>query len=318
MRYNGSMYRRLEKPKAKKTLQLTQRDMTVIRACFQFRLVTTDQLMKLTGTSSRTKLNTRLRELWAADFIDRPELQRAVFAYRDTRPVIHALGQRGAEWLTTNDGVRFPKGKGWKTANQLKSANYLEHRLGVADTVLRVREELEARNRHRYIDKDELLLTSPGVTQRKRYPWLLPTQFSLPTGKLHKRGTLPDYTFAIGDLRGEQERRALFFLEWDNSTEDFIRSDPDQSMILGLYLRYADVYGRKLQSDFYGFKNFRVLIIVNGKPDRVSKMLSVYQTHAKHLCPAGTFLHTNMEEFEAEGPFAKIWLTGKGERVSIL
>lgn len=312
------MYHRLEKPKLTKKLQLTQRDQTIIRSCFQFRLVTTDQLMKLTGTTSRTKLNLRLRELWAADFIDRPVLQRAVFAYRDTRPVIHALGQRGAEWLTTNDRVRFPRGKGWKTANQLKSANYLEHRLGVADTVLRVREELETKDGHRFIDKDELLLTSPGETQRKRYPWLMPTRFTLPTGKQHKRGTLPDYTFAIGDQRVEQERRALFFLEWDNSTEDFVRSDPDQSMILGLYLRYADVYVRKLHSNFYDFKNFRVLIVVNGKPDRVAKMLSVYQAHAKHLCPSGTFLHTTMDDFDANGPFSKIWTTGKGERVSIL
>ncbi len=312
------MYRRLEKPKLAKKLQLTQRDMTIIRACFQFRLVTTDQLMKLTETISRTKLNARLRELWAADFVDRPEIQRAVFAYRDTRPVIHALGQRGADWLTTNDGIRFPKGKGWKTANQLKSANYLEHRLGIADTVLRMREELGGKTKHRFIDKDELLLTSPGATQRKRYPWLMPTQFTLPTGRQHKRGTLPDYTFAIGDQRGEQERRALFFLEWDNSTEDFVRSDPDQSMILGLYLRYADVYGRKLQSDFYEFKNFRVLIVVNGTPDRIAKMISVYQAHVRDLCPAGTFLHTTVDEFETVGPFEKIWLTGKGERVSIL
>ena len=312
------MYRRLEKPKLTKKLQLTQRDKTIIRACYQFRLVTTDQLMQLTRTASRTKLNARLRELWAADFIDRPELQRAVFAYRNTRPVIHALGQRGADWLTTNDGMRFPKGKGWRTANQLKSATYLEHRLGTADTVLKIREELDAKRGYRFIDRDELLLTSPGATQRKRYPWLMPTHFTLPTGKQHKRGTLPDYTFAIGDGRDAQERRALFFLEWDNSTEDFVRSDPDQSMILGLYLRYADVYRRKLQSDFYDFKNFRVLIVVNGKASRVSKMISIYQAHVANLCPAGTFLHATMEDFESIGPFENIWLTGKGERVKIL
>ncbi len=312
------MYRRLEKPKSKKNLQLTQRDKTIIRACFQFRLVTTDQLMKLTGTTSRTKLNVRLRELWTAGFIDRPEIQRQVFAYRNKRPMVHALGQKGAEWLAANDRVWFPKGKGWKTANQLKSSNYLEHRLGTADTVLVFREALKGIKGCRFIDKDELLLTSPGETQKKRYPWQLPTEFTLPNGKRHKRNTIPDYSFAIGDARSKPEKRALLFLEWDNKTEAFVRSDPDQSMILGLYLRYADIYERKLHSQVYGFKNFRVLIVVNDNAERISKMLSIYQTHVKHLCPAGTFLHTTVNEIETLGPLEKIWLTGKGERVRIL
>lgn len=312
------MYRRLDKPKAKKTLQLTQRDKTIIRACYQFRLITTDQLMKLTGTTSRTKLNVRLRELWAAGYIDRPEIQRLVFAYRDKRPMVHALGQRGAEWLAANDRVWFPNGKGWKTANQLKSSSYLEHRLGTADAVLMFRDALLRFGECRFIDRDELLLTSPGETQRKRYPWRMPTQFTLPSGKRHTRSTVPDYTFAIGDARGEREKRGLMFLEWDNSTEAFVRSDPDQSMILGLYLRYADVRERKLHTAAYDFKNFRVLIIVNGEQERILKMLSIYQAHVGHLCPAGTFLHATMNDLEADGPLAKIWVTGKGERVRIL
>lgn len=312
------MYRRLEKPKLTKNLALTDRDKTVIRACYQFRLVTTDQLMKLTGTTSRSKFNTRLRELWAGDFIDRPELQRSAFAYRNTRPTVHALGQRGAEWLTTNDGILFPKCKGWKTANHLKSINYLEHRLGIADTILKFHESLDAIDGFRFIDKDELLLRSPGQTQRKRYPWLMPTRFTLPSGKRHDRGTVPDYTFAIGDHRSAQEKRALFFLEWDNSTEDFVRSDPDQSMILGLYLRYADVYQRKLQSDYYGFNNFRVVIVVNGPPERVAKMIALYQAHASQLCPAGTFIHTTQSELEAKGALSRIWRTGKGDAAAIL
>jgi len=312
------MYRILSRPAPPRNIVLTERDIAIIRATHRYRFTTTDQLQRLTSSTDRRSLNSRLRILWAAEYLDRPEIQREIFAYRDKRPTIHALGQRGAKWLSVNDGVRFPKGKGWATANQIKSSTYLEHRLGVTDTMLTFAEGMEAMEGCRLIEKDEVVLLSPSKTHKLQFPFRMSTEVCLPSGERARKSTVPDYTFAIGDRRIGEEKRALFFLEWDNSTEDYIKTDPRQSMILGKYLAYSDAYNRKIHTEQFGFKNFRVLFVVNGSQDRVMKMIKVYQTYVAKSCPAGSFLHTTMDELMSQGILAKIWKTGKGERVFLL
>jgi len=157
------MYRTLTKPTLNKNIRLTARDIEIIRATRRYRFTTTDQLQRLTNSRDRRSLNSRLRILWAAGYLDRPGIQLEIFAYRDKRPTIHALGQQGAKWLTTIDQVRFPIGKGWATANKIKSSTYLEHRLGVTDTMLTFAEELFALEGCRLVEKDEMVLTSPSV-----------------------------------------------------------------------------------------------------------------------------------------------------------
>lgn len=73
------------------------------------------------------------------------------------RHVVHALGQRGAEFLAEHDGVHFPAGKGFKTANELKSPERLEHRIGVVDAMLRFEQATASEPGLRVIHQDELL-----------------------------------------------------------------------------------------------------------------------------------------------------------------
>ena len=83
---------------------LTDRDKEILRRAYGFRFITTNQIELFTRSRSRTKLNYRLRQLWAADYLARPNIQREVYAYREQRETVHALGQRGAEWATQTKG----------------------------------------------------------------------------------------------------------------------------------------------------------------------------------------------------------------------
>ena len=124
------------KPAPKPGLMLTPRDETIIRAVYRYRFLSTDQIQLVTGTTSRSKLNSRLRELWGNDYLDRPEYQRELFAYAEKRPTVHALGRRGAAWLTENDGVRFPDTVDWRAKNrEIKSGDFIRHTLGVTETM---------------------------------------------------------------------------------------------------------------------------------------------------------------------------------------
>lgn len=312
------MYRALKKPPFKEVV-LTERDDLILRTVERYRLVTTDQLARVTGAQSRRAINSRLYKLWGADLLARPEIQRQINSFGSERPLIHALGQRGALRLSRKYQISYPKGKGWNTANELKSINFVDHRLGTTDTMLAFEAGIAGNEQFRFIDHHELRLYAPKGTENLRYPQTLPTQLPDKRGVKRRKGTKPDYSFAIENKElPKQANKALLFLEWDNNTEDYVRGDPMQSSIAGKYLGYGDAYKRGLHTKIFGFKNFRVLFVVNAGSDRVEKMILTYQKFAKDLIPAGAFLHTTVAELALYGPYAPIWVNGRGEQTEVL
>lgn len=305
------------------TIVLTDRDRTILRACHEFRLVSNRQLRTLSRSDCTMQaMNRRLARLAepGIDYLHWPPAQKPIFSYSNKRPFLYALGQAGLRELK-NQGVWFPERYGITHANkQLKNATFMEHQLGVVDCYLAFRAGLESEEGYRLIDKQELLETAPATTKRLKYPWRIPTRFRHLDGKTKERGTKPDYTLAIGKMKGARELRSFVFIEFDNRTEDFVRTDPAQSSITGLYLRYADIFSRKLHTKLYGFeKAFRVAIVVAGDDwDRVHQMIGVFQKHASQIAPGEIFLHTTAHELETMGLRSARWLTGAGNPAKII
>ena len=314
------MARHLVKPAARKGLTLTQRDMMIIRAAYRYRFLTTDQVMLLTGTTSRNKLNDRLRELWGNDYLDRPECQQNLFAYADRRPVVHALGQAGAKWLTDNHDIRFPKTVDWRAKNKnVKSGDFMLHTLGVTETMLQTEQDVHAVDDLRVIDREEVWLCSPRYNPRTTRPYELPTVLDWKDGSTVRRNTKPDYTFGIMDRRGERPTRGLLFLEYDRGTENYVKSSALQSSILQKLTGYADAYERKLHERLYGYKRFRVLFVIEaGGQRRIDNMIAVYQAHVAERVPAGAFLFTTVEKLQEQGLLASIWQNGRGAPLALV
>ena len=313
-RYNIRSMRALSKPKTVGNIKLTDRDKLWIRAVHRFRFITTDQAQLLSGTDSRTKLNQRLAQLFAHDFLDRPAVQQQAFGYAKKRHVVHALGPKGAKWLTEHDGVRFPKGKGWRTANRLKSAERLTHQIGLVDTVLNFEQAISTRDDLSLAHQDELLAGSKWPEDLKSYR--LPTKIEQ-QGRLVDRATDPDYTFTIARKQSEKWQSALFFLEWDNSTEDFVKANRLASSIAQKHRCYADAYSRRLHTKLYGFKMFRVLFVVNDDQRRIAKMQRVCERVIDKE-PKSLFWYTTANELAEQGPFGDIWITGEGRRQALV
>ena len=313
------MARHLKKPPARPGLMLTPRDALIIRAVYRYRFLSTDQIQLLTGTTSRSKLNDRLRELWGNDYLDRPEYQRELFAYADKRPTVHALGTRGAEWLTQNHHVRFPKTVDWRAKNKhIKSGDFIHHTLGVTETMLQVERDVHAESGLRVIDREEVWLTSPSFTPNHPKPYELPTTLTWKEGLKQRRNTKPDYLFGIADNRGERPTRGLHFLEYDRGTENFVKRSASQSSILQKLSGYADAYERKLHEQLYGYKRFRVLFVIEGDERRIDNMIAVYQAHIEERIPAGAFLFTTVDAIKSAGFLAPIWRTPKAAGVALL
>lgn len=304
------MSRAYDKPPATGKIDLTDRDILWIRAVHRFRMITTDQAGMLANAASRTKMNYRLRQLWAHDYLDRPESGRNL-ERGEKRPVVHLLGQRGAEWLEENDGVRFPRGKGWKTANQLKSTERIGHQIGLVDTVLRFNQDVEDTPGLRISHQDELIAEVEWPKRLRSYR--LPTQIE-EHGVTKPRATDPDYTFCLSqDFPDGKPRRSLCFLEWDNSSEDFIKANKLASSIAQKHRCYADAYQRKLQQELYGFKGMRVLWVVKGTEDRLLKMIDTMHRVVTDRTPHTIFWYALHDDLMKHGALGDIWRTGDGE-----
>src|SRR5664279_3471725 len=151
------MPRHLDKPPARAGLILTERDMQIIWATYNFRLISTDQLQVITKYGNRGNLNDRLRDLWGCDYIDRPAIQKEIFSFGDKRPTIHALGNKGAMWVAHNKNIRFPKSVDWTAKNKnIKSGDFIKHTLGVTETMLQAETDIHAVEGLRLVDRDEV------------------------------------------------------------------------------------------------------------------------------------------------------------------
>lgn len=303
----GAMRASLRKPPAAKVVELTARDQAIIWRAHEFRFITTNQIERFTGSRSRNKLNDRLRDLWAADYLTRPAIQREVYAYRDRRETVHALGQAGARWLRETHGVEFPNGKGFTAANAIKSGAFMEHEIGVGDVMLAFPPAVAAHGGLRFREQGDVVRqVQASARQPSTYPLTLASVIRWPNGRREEVGTKPDYVFYLIDERGERERKALFFLEYENTRKDFAK-------LLAKYLKYSDIYRRRLHTERFGSRYFRVLFVIDGDEAYLELFLSVYRNHIAADCPPAMFLHTTRDAYAAAGPFAPIWRDGAGE-----
>jgi len=152
------------KRKRAKPIRLTARDIEIIRALHRHRFLTTDHLQKLTGTESRWAMNARLRLLYDHKYIDRPQAQKSLYSHSDKRPVIYALGNKGASLLSTRSGISMPKMVYWTEKNRRVREAHIEHTLGIADFVLGIEIMCQEKEHIEFIDPQTIIASAIKVS----------------------------------------------------------------------------------------------------------------------------------------------------------
>lgn len=306
-------------PPARPGLMLTERDQACIREVYDLRFLTTDDLMTLTGSKSRSKFNDRMRELWGNGYLDRPEFFVKHFAYADKRPTVHALGDAGAAWLRDHDGVRFPERMSWRVKNKdIKGADFALHTLGVSRTITRAVADIRGVGGLHLVRQAAVWQTSPSYNPGTPDPFALPTELHWIDGQVHGRKTKPDYTFILGDERSGTLRRGLTFLEYDRATEDYVRSSPFRPSILQKLLCYADAYRRELPKERFGLQRFRVLFVTEGDDTHIANIIKVYETHLSGGFPPRALLFTTTAALFEQGFLAPIWKDATGATTALV
>ncbi|MEJ8563282.1 replication-relaxation family protein [Yoonia sp. GPGPB17] len=270
------------------TIQLTERDITILRALEQHRFLTTDHLLALTGGTSRQGLTRRLRELYDAKYIDRPRAQMMALAYADKRPMIYALGNEGAELLSNRFQMALPDVY-WTEKNRRVKEKFVEHTLGISDFMVSLETACRDAGNIRIITKDDMLTASPEATRRKRHPVRWQTRIHW-NNQWHDVAIVPDIIFGLHYTdRPEGKNKAYFMVEIDRGTMPITRRDIRQTSFARKLHSYADTFERKLHVEHFGIKNFRVLTVTTSK-ERVETMIGAYKSEIVTRAPQGLFL----------------------------
>lgn len=288
-------------------IQLTDRDAIILKALHRYRFLTTDHLQTLTGTDSRWGMNKRLRLLYDHKYIDRPKAQAAIFSHADKRPTVYALGNAGAELLSSRFGVAMPPSVYWTEKNRRVREWHIEHTLGISDFMIEIEALCHVSSTLHLIDQDKILANAPAQTRRAKYPFRWKTEISH-NGERHEIMILPDYVFG---LRDENGRERYFFVEIDRGTMPITRRDIRQSSFLRKVLSYADTFERGLATKRFGWSGFQVLTVTTSKA-RIETIQHAIAALPNTSFSANTFLFRSKSDPQAPLPFHTEWQNAKG------
>lgn len=312
---------RFKRTATDKALMFTGRDFDLLYALYKYHLATTHQLA-LIHQGSEQKTRWRLRELFDAGYVQRFNTKTDA-TVPGSEPVVYALTDLGADWLTEHRADVERLAKRYNLNNARRTLATIPHALMVAEVMLRF--ELACyynSDRLTFIDQRELLARAPERTRNRRTPthWVS----SGPAGgDGAKIGNNPDQLFGIVDKeRPEGRNTAYFFLEADRGTESVRprRRHFNKSTAYKKLLGYYHTHRDKLHNTVFGqgMQNFRVLwVIDSNQRDASGKTRLENFLDTANEVTGGTiadlFLFTTYDAFKNENPMTHTWVNTRGE-----
>lgn len=250
-------------------LQLTERDITIIRAVHRYRFLNSVHLTTLLGGGQG--LIRRLGSLYHHGYLDRPREQIEFYRYAGLKPMVYAVGNKGAATLMHVDGV--PRRKiDWNAKNRDSGILFIEHTLLIADVLIALETACRQSGRVRFIPPEEILLHAPEATRTspKPFQWAVATAYQ---GEKLTLGVNPDATFGLQyQDRPEGQNRLYCFLEADRSTMPILRQGHRQTSFFRKLTAYYATAKQDLMTTRFGFRRFRVLTVTSN-PERVNNLI---------------------------------------------
>jgi hypothetical protein len=252
-------------------IQLTERDIDILRHVHKHRFLRSTHLARLVGGSQQTLVR-RLQLLYHHQYLDRPHEQIQFYTYAGSRPMVYGLGNKGADLLA--ERFQIPRGRiDWTAKNKAVGPVFLEHTLLTADFMVALELACREHGKVRIISFGEILRQAPEATQRRKNPygWHVRVTYG---HEAHTLGVIPDKIFGLHRLdRPEGKNKAYFFLEADRATMPVVRSNLRQTSFYRKLLAYHETWRQELHTRHYGISNFRVLTVTSS-PERARNCIA--------------------------------------------
>lgn len=217
-------------------IRLTARDTDIIRAVYDYRLLTTQQLQTLFFPSLH-QAYARLSSLYHHGFLDRKFL--GVHADKMNTPIMYVLDKRGAELLQSAQGLEVH----WSKELKHLTTQFLEHTLAINTVRVAVTRAAQ--------DLGYTVLTWKGENEIKAdYDYVT---IRGENGRVQSVSVIPDSYFALETPKG----KAHFFLELDRGT---MTTQRFKTKILAYQVYYGSgAYQRRFET-----RSLRVLTVTTG------------------------------------------------------
>lgn len=289
----------------------TERDIEIIRIANKFRFIRSTHLLELTGAPYKPLMR-RLQLLYHNQYLDRPRVQIDYFGPGGSKPMIYALGNRGADLLATLDGERRAK-VDWTAKNRETGRIFIEHTLLIADVMVALEVKSRRHSGVRLIDGNQLFPSFPAATQRARNPFLMPVRV-VHRGAAADVGLVPDRIFALEFP--DTQQRAYFFLEADRATMPVTRSSLEQTSVFRKLLGYHQAWKQGIPRQRFGFQNARTLFVTSSA-DRAQTMFAANRD-ATLGQGSRLFLFADGASLLSNDVLETPILNGRGEKVRLI
>lgn len=305
-----------------KALWFTERDRVLLAALYRYHLLTTHQLVTLhPGSAQKTRW--RLRELFDAGYVHRYNT-KIDLTLPGSEPIVHALTDRGADWLAENC-PEFERLKSrYNENNARRTLASIPHVLMVADILLRF--ELACYYQPEtaaFLAQPALLARLPEASRRRRAPtqWNCRVAYQ---GQTLTIGNHPDQVFGlVNRARPEGHNTLYFFLEADRGSETVqpVTGHLGKATLYRKLLAYYHTHLLKAHQATFGdwMRNFRVLFVVDsrgrgrGGKTRLENLLETARAATENRLP-DLFLFTTYDALQAsENPLTHSWVNAHGE-----
>ena len=235
------------------SIQLTKRDIEILRQIHRHRFLRSRHIVELVDGSSQQILR-RLQLLFHHGYIERPRAQIDYYHRGGSRHIVYGIGNKGATVLKRDSET--PHRADWTGKNRAVGRLFLEHALLISDVLVSL--EIACRNseRVRFIPREQLQLPDRIKQHRDPFRW------SVTLGNRQKLSLIPDAVFAL-EFSDKSRRKELihFFLEADRGTMPIRREHLSQTSFFRKLLAYEATWKQGLHRSRFGFNRFRVISI---------------------------------------------------------
>ena len=287
------------------SMDLTERDVQILRAVNRHRFLRSRQIADLVG-GSRQQVLRRLQMLLHHGYLERPRCQLDYYQQPGSRSITYGLASRGAAHLRRVDDIPFSR-LDWTSRNRAVKRLFLEHALMVSDIMVTLEIACRKRDDVRLLIEHEIPL--PAATRNQRAPF----QWTVTGSGKEKLGVIPDRVFAL--QFGDNGERVLCFLEADRGTMPVDRAKHDASSISRKLHAYALTWKAGIHRSRFGISRVRVLTVATSESRCENIRTAASAVSGGH----GIFLQTHVTSaFSSETCLDSAWRSTTNELVSLL
>ncbi len=221
---------RAKKPPA---MQLTTRDIELVKAVLEYRFLTIEHYAWLFPNDSTRGVTNRLHLLYHHGHLERVSLPVS----KSINRMIYSLTEKGAQLIAEADSLMRDEVP-WNRYLNKVTPGHISHLLDINTVIISARLALEKAHSEGLVDNYKLIRTEPKKNK-------ISVQMRDDNGRRFEASVIPDSIFAIVFNRGY----LLFFVEIDRSTMTTIRWQ-EKINVYREYTRSADLQSRFQNNSF--------------------------------------------------------------------